>query len=464
MALPRGPSFALGWLLRYLRDPYGVFAALTERFGDPFFMRLPETPGTVATGHPDGVRTIVSSDNRTLVPWRLASTAALLTDASIFLQAGDAHHAVRRMLAPLFAASRHADHCALMKRVVDAQLDRVRPGPLVAHDLAQEITLRVVLGVLFGEPDEACVDRFRDAAGRALDQRGPILLYLPWLRRRSKRWARMFGAMEDLRQLVQRELDARRRREAAAPPAADAAPGDMLGQLLRARRADGSPVPDREIQVHLADLVVAGHETTTVAVAWACYELARHPRVMARLVDELDAHAAAAAPVTCPRTGAVREAPAMAIAALPYLAAVCTETLRVHPPLVFLTRQVARPLTIRDHEVPPGHGVSIAVPLVHRDAEVYGDPHAFRPERFLERSFGPHEYLPFGGGAKRCLGATFAQQELAIILHGLLSRFTVRLRRDRPVRARPRVITVAPEGGVELVLERRARVPAAAAI
>jgi cytochrome P450 len=212
---------------------------------------------------------------------------------------------------------------------------------------------------------------------------------------------------------------------------------------MRVRRPDGTPLPDREICVHLADLVVAGHETTTVAVAWACYELCRHPAVMARVVAELDGSGAGSP------------------AGFPYLVAVCHETLRVHPPLVFLTREVARPLTIRGHEVPVGRGVSIAVPLVHRNPDVYGDPERFRPERFLGRTFGPDEYLPFGGGAKRCLGASFAQQEMAIILAGLLRRFRIRLRRDRPVAPRPRVITVAPAGGVELVLERRSA-PAAA--
>ena len=445
MGLPRGPRFVLGWFLRYARDPYGVFTALVRRYQDPFFVKLPETRGTVVTGHPEGVKAIISADNTTLVPWRLPATAAVLTDDSIFLQAGDRHHATRKMLAPLFHTARHGEHCALMARVVAAELDKVSPGPVVAHDLAHEITLRIILAVLFGAragaaptaADELRTDRFRDAATRALDGRGPTLLYLPWLRRRSGRWARISAAVTEMRALVQVEIDARRAR-------GDSSDGDMLGQLLRVRRPDGTPLPDREIQVHLSDMVVAGHETTTVAVAWACYELCRHPRVMAKVVAELDQ----------PRPGGA--------AGYPYLAAVCNETLRVHPPLVFLTREVARPLRVRDQEVPAGRGVSIALPLVHRNQDVYGDPEVFRPERFLDHTFGPAEYLPFGGGAKRCLGATFAQQEMAIMLAGLLTRFHIRLRRDRPVRPRPRVITVAPVGGVELILERREPRPVAA--
>jgi cytochrome P450 len=215
----------------------------------------------------------------------------------------------------------------------------------------------------------------------------------------------------------------------------------MLAQLLQARRSDGSALDDREIQVHLADMVVAGHETTAVAIAWTCYELCRHPDAMTRLVAEIDASPA-------PRDAA-------SLARLPYLEAVCHESLRLHPPLVFLTREVARPLAIAGHDVSPGLGVSLVLPLIHNDPATYGDPERFRPERFLERSFGPHQFLPFGGGAKRCLGATFAVQEMMIVIAALLSRFHIRLRRDRPVRPRARTITVAPAGGVELVLERR---------
>jgi cytochrome P450 len=227
----------------------------------------------------------------------------------------------------------------------------------------------------------------------------------------------------------------------------------MLAQLMHARRPDGTALTDREIQVHLSDMVVAGHETTTVAIAWACYELCRHPEAMARLVAEIDGH-----PAPC-------DAPALA--KLRYLEAVCNESLRLHPPLVFLTRRVARPLTVHGHDVPPGLGVSLVLPLIHTDPETFPDPLAFRPERFLERGYGPEQFLPFGGGAKRCLGASFAVQEMMIVLGGLLARFRIRLRRDREVRPRARTITVAPAGGVEVVLERRsaerARVSEAAA-
>jgi cytochrome P450 family 110 len=462
MGLPAGPRFVVPWLLRYTVSPYRVWTALVRRYRDPFFVRLPETPGTVATGRPDGARAILSADASTLAPWRIPATEAVMTNDSIFLQAGDAHRATRKLLAPMFQPARHAAHCAVMAQVVASELDALAPGPVVAQQLAQRQTLQIILAVLFGMRGGPRAARFEAAAQLALDDTGPAFLYLRFLRRRGTPFARTLGALEEMRRLVQDELDDRRAGAPATAPANGArcpfarpAPDradphtapigagapDMLDQLMRARRPDGSALSDREIQVHLSDMVVAGHETTTVAIAWTCYELCRHPEVMRRVVAEIDLHPA-------PRDAA-------ALARMRYLEAVCNESLRLHPPLVFLSRTVARPMCVAGHPVPEGMGVSLVLPLIHRDPETFPAPLQFRPERFLERGYRPEQFLPFGGGAKRCLGSSFAVQEMMIVLAGLLSRFRIRLRRDRPVRPRARIITVAPAGGVELILERR---------
>jgi cytochrome P450 len=469
MGLPAGPRFVVPWLLRYTVSPYRVWTALVRRYRDPFLVRLPETPGTVATGRPDGARAILSADASTLAPWRIPATEAMMTNDSIFLQAGDAHRATRKLLAPMFQPARHGAHCAVMAQVVAAELDTLGPGPIVAQQLAQRLTLHIILAVLFSLRDGPRAARFQAAAQLALDDTGPAFLYLRFLRRRGTPFARALGALEEMRRLVQDELDHRRASareiandarsasmpdagcpfaQSAAPERADAHTGpigaggaDMLDQLIRARRPDGSALTDREIQVHLSDMVVAGHETTTVAIAWTCYELCRHPEVMARVVAEID------------RDPAPRDA--AALARMRYLEAVCNESLRLHPPLVFLSRTVARPMCVAGHAVPAGMGVSLVLPLIHRDPETFPEPQQFRPERFLDRGYGPEQFLPFGGGAKRCLGSSFAVQEMMIVLAGLLARFRIRLRRDRPVRPRARIITVAPAGGVELILERR---------
>jgi cytochrome P450 len=445
----------LPWVARYVASPYRMFSALVARYGDPVFLRLPESPGTVMTGHRDGVRAIIGADNQTLVPWRVPATVECLTDDSIFLQAGDAHRAVRKALAPCFQPVRHAHDCATMARVVDAELDAWPSGPVRMQALAQRLTLQVILAALFGAMASARRDAIAVAARRATDDTSPAFVFARALRRWGGRLGR-FGAfervrdsLEEIRVLVQEEVVQRRAADAAGAAGAagaDAERGrapDMLALVMAARRPDGTALSDREIQVHVADLIVAGYETTTVALAWTIDELCRHPAAMARLVAELDAHGA-------PRDPA-------GLARLPYLEAVCCEGLRLHPPLAFLSRRVARPLDVHGYTVPAGVGVSMALPLVHRDPETYDEPDAFRPERFLARGYGPEQFLPFGGGAKRCLGATFAMQELMIIVGGLVARFAIRPGRERAARPRPRLITIEPIGGVPVVLARRPR-------
>jgi cytochrome P450 len=506
MGLPPGPRFVLPWIARYVVSPYRVFSALVGRYGDPVFMKLPDTPGTVATGHPQGVKSIITADAKTLVPWRVPTTVALLTEHSIFLQGGDAHKAVRKVLAPCFSPARHRHDCATMAGVVDAALDELAPGEVEIQPLAHRVTLDIILAALFGLRGGPRGARFHAAALRALDKSSPMFLYA---RSRKGRFARVQAGLEELKTLVQGELEVRRAETAAAaaaaaaaataaaaaaaaaagtataaagcalppdqrtppPPAhaersersersrsapsddaqgeprrsaagVDARPPDMLDLLLRAKHPDGTPLSDREIQVHLSDMIVAGHETTTVAIAWTMYELCRHPGVMARLAADLDTHGP-------PRDLA-------ALGKLPYLEAVCCEALRLHPPLAFLTRQTAKPLDIHGYDVPPGYGVSLVLPLIHTNPTTYTDPQRFRPERFLENTFGPDEFLPFGGGSKRCLGATFALQEMMIVVAGLVSRFRIRLARRWPIRPRARIITIEPVGGVPVVLERRA--------
>jgi cytochrome P450 len=196
---------------------------------------------------------------------------------------------------------------------------------------------------------------------------------------------------------------------------------------------------DGEMRDKLYDMLIAGYETTAVALAWAGYGILRHPRVLARVTDEVDAAGDDLAEID----------------RLPYLEAVIQESLRLHPNFVLLTRKVAKPLELKDHVIAPGMGVSAAIGRAHLRDEAYEEPFAFKPERFLNRSYSPFEYLPFGGNVQRCLGAAFALAQMKIVLATLFRLHRFRLLRD-PVRPIARAATVAPARGVELeVLEVR---------
>lgn len=418
-------------LARYLVDPYGVFGALARRYGDPFLLPVPGSRGTVVTGSPEGVKAILGAGRDQLLPWRTRALDGLVGPRSIFMRAGEQHRAHRRSIAPPFHAARLPGHDALMIAAARGRIEPLRPGPrLSVHELGQRFALDVVLAVLYGDLDPARSDRYHRHT-RGMDEIGPSFLYLGVLRRRwggHGPWARAQDMLSAVREMIQDELDARRAGRRA---------GGLLDHLMTLEEG-GRRLDDAELVGRALDLVIAGHETTAVAIAWAVHELGRNPAALARAQAE----------------AAGWDGVGLDDTALPYLTAVCAETLRVHPPLVFLSKIVARPLELCGHVVPEGVGVSLAVPVVHQREDVFPEPRRFRPERFLGRHYAAHQYLPFGGGGTRCVGAGFAVREVVAALVVLLRtwRFTPVSR--RAVRASPRTITVAPVGGVPVVLSR----------
>lgn len=184
-------------------------------------------------------------------------------------------------------------------------------------------------------------------------------------------------------------------------------------------------------------LLLAGHETVAIALAWAFYWLHRQPEVLQRLRAELRAMGHPPSPD--------------ALVQLPYLRAVCAEALRLYPVVGGITRRLRQPMTLRGYTVPAGIAVGAALPLIHLDPTRYPDPQRFHPERFLERTYSPYEYLPFGGGARRCVGAAFAVAEMKIVLGSLLAQYRFGLAEDTPVTPVPRTFTIGPKGGVRMI-------------
>jgi cytochrome P450 len=234
--------------------------------------------------------------------------------------------------------------------------------------------------------------------------------YPPW-----RRFSRRKQAVEDW---VLAEVRSR--------SAGEARP-DILSLLVAARYDDGSAMSEREVFESMMTLVVAGHETTALALAWAVWLLHRHPDVRARLEEELRG-------VEDPEK----------LAALPFLDAVCQETLRLRPIAPGIVRVLNRPMTIGGWELPAGVGVNPSMIALHRNRELFPDAESFRPERFLERSFAPHEFMPFGAGHRRCLGAAFAMFEMKIVLGTILQRRPLSLADGTEVGMVPRNTVLGP--------------------
>ncbi|HVI02462.1 MAG TPA: cytochrome P450, partial [Enhygromyxa sp.] len=216
---------------------------------------------------------------------------------------------------------------------------------------------------------------------------------------------------------------------------------DILSLMLDARFDDGEPMSDAHIRDELRTLLIAGHETTAITLAWALYDIHRNPEVRERLLAELD--------------GLGPDAEPEAIAKLPYLGAVIDETLRLHPVVEVVFRVLRKPWKFAGYELPAGMTISPAISLVHRRPDIYPEPERYQPERFLDAKPKPHEYLPFGGGNRRCIGAAFSQFESRIAIGTLLRECEFELLESGEPAVERRSVTLGPKSGVRMRMVRR---------
>jgi cytochrome P450 len=217
---------------------------------------------------------------------------------------------------------------------------------------------------------------------------------------------------------------------------------DILSLLISAHDEIGKPMTDAELHDQLITLLLAGQETTASAIAWALYSIHRHPEVSKKLLVELNHLGEAPDPTT--------------IVQLPYLTAVCHETLRLFPVAVLtVPREVKEPVELMGYQLEPEMRLYGCIYLTHQRPDLYPEPKLFKPERFLERQFSPYEFLPFGGGARRCIGEALAQFEMKLVLATMLSRYRLAIADQSPEYPQRRGVTFAPARGVQMVLEEK---------
>jgi cytochrome P450 len=270
-----------------------------------------------------------------------------------------------------------------------------------------------------------------DALGTPLSS---TLLFFPSLRQdwgRFSPWGRFLRIKQQVRQLLYDEI--RERREQA-----DFSRTDILTLLLSARDETGQPMTDEELHDELMTLLVAGHETTASALTWAFYWIHHLPEVHDKLMADLETLG--------------DETDPMAMARLPYLSAICSETLRIYPiaPSTFI-RILKSPMEIGGYQFEAGTALMPSIYLIHQREDIYPEPKRFKPERFLERQYSPYEYFPFGGSNRRCIGAALAQLEMKLVLATIMSRFQLGLTSNRPVKPVRRGLTLAPPAGMQMV-------------
>jgi cytochrome P450 len=316
--------------------------------------------------------------------------------------------------------------------------------PLAALPTMRRITLRVILRTALGLPPGPEMDRFERKIETFLShgrQRYALILMaiIPIQRLSGSRWVPLFRQLSGLDDDLFDFIAARRRGE--RPPSGE----NVLDDLLAARHEDGSALEDQEVRDALITILIAGHDTTALALSWALAEIVPRPEVVDRLADELRQVTGGGPPE------------AEHLSALEFLDAAIRESLRLRPVAPFVVRKTVRSYAVGGREYPPGVVLCPCSYLVHRRVELYPEPDRFRPERFLDRKFGAHEWFPFGGGNRVCLGMPFALYEMKVVLGTLLSQ--VRLARPAGARSRARRygVVLGPDDGARVLIRGSTR-------
>ncbi|MFN8124315.1 MAG: cytochrome P450 [Thermoleophilia bacterium] len=428
---PPGPGLRdVPWLLRTrARDPLALLAGIRRRYGDVAHMSVGGRHA-VLVSDPALATRLLAGHAGDLVKWRLDGNRRVLFGDGLLTSDGELWRRQRRIIQPAFERDRMGAYGEAVVRHAAARAAAWEDGAVV--DVGAEmtaITTTVVGEVMFGMDLSPHTRPIREAVGAVMEffqllqpPFGPIRSRLPGRTRR-----RFLRARDALDGLVARAAAARR--------AGGATGDDMLGRLLAARDEDGRPLPDDLVRDEMLTMLGAGLETTASALAFAWWEVARHPDAAARLAAEADAWDGGPDP-----------------AALPFARAVFEETLRLHPPAWIVSRVAAAPLPVGGWTAPPGTVVIVSPYLMHRDPRRFPDPGRFDPDRPLPAD-GASGFLPFGAGPRKCVGTHLARAEGPLVL-ATIARTTALRPAGRAPRERP-MMTLRPDRGPMMRVERR---------
>ncbi|WP_309891773.1 cytochrome P450 [Archangium sp.] len=437
--LPGGPSSAFWTSIRYATDPVSLYRDLTK-YGDGHTVTMPLQMGPVVVAYsPQAAKDILTADMSTFDLYGPDALAMVFRPRSLVMLTGEAHAKERKLLMPAFSRRAVlAAYAATMKETAIQYASEQAIGkPFVMQKLAQRIMLQVVIRDVFGVTDSAEQDELRLRIRELFEASSPALIFFPALRRPFggfgpyANWQR---ADATLTKLIH-GLIARRRAE---PPGTKL---DVLSLLLSARYDDGTVPSDEVVHDELMALFLAGHAATATTISWVFYWLHRYPETLTRLRQEL---------ATLPL-----DAEPERYTELSYLDAVCNETMRIYPPVADLYRKLKVPLRIGTRTIPAGTGVSVFTTMLHAREDLFPEPMKFRPERFAERSYTPFEFMPYGAGARRCIGASFAHQALQIVVASILRHWELGLESTEETATRQGV-GVGPKKGVPMRILRAA--------
>ncbi|HEY5815906.1 MAG TPA: cytochrome P450 [Solirubrobacterales bacterium] len=428
--LPPGPPLPMPLQTAiWSRQARRMLYACQDRYGDIFTIRLAYEGTWVMLADPEAVKQVFTGDPKVFHAGEGNQIlGTVLGENSILVLDEKPHMSQRKLLLPPFHGERMQAYGETMREIAAEEIAGwPTETPYALRPRMQALTLEVILRTVFGvdKGEVGKLAELREALREFLDLTTNPRLLLPVLLigpDRVRRISAFRRRIERVDELIYREIAARRGAEDLEER------DDVLSLLVGARHEDDSPMSDTEIRDELLTLLVAGHETTATSLSWAVERLCRLPAKLARLREEVEAGSDE------------------------YLTATIQETLRLRPVISIVLRRLTEPVEIGGYELPAGVSVAPSIYLVHRNPEIYPNPQAFEPERFLAEPPGTYTWIPFGGGVRRCLGAAFAQFEMAVVLKELVKRREIRPADPRPERIFRRAITETPRHNAKVVL------------
>lgn len=429
--LPPGPpGGAATNLPAWLLEPLRTLRWCSERYGDVFTLDLGPFGPFVFIADPELIRTIFTGDADVLHAGEPnAVLAPVVGERSVLTSDGPRHLRQRKLLLPPFHGKRLEVYRTWMRARAGEMVSRWPVGkPFATAPFFQRLTLEVIVQLVFGIEDRERRERLLALLPK-LSRAATLIMFVPPLARDlgpgspGRRFVRLRDQVDAL---IMAELAERRR------AGEETSREDILSLLLAARDEDGKALTDSELRDELMTLLFAGHETTATALAWTLDLVLHHSDVHNRLVTSLiDGDSS-------------------------YLDAVIKEVHRVRPTVPNVVRRLAEPFDLGSWQLPEGAVVSPAIYLVHRRSDLYPEPSSFRPERFLDGKAPSYTWLPFGGGVRRCIGASFATLEMEEVLGAVFTGLKLRTADPaRPERPKRQTVTSVPARGTRVLVEAR---------
>jgi cytochrome P450 family 135 len=428
-------------MVKWMARPAALLEGSRERYGDLWTLQLMGNTTFVFVSDPKLIEEVFTADPDVLragaAHQRIGT--ALLGEGSLLLLDEPEHMEIKGLVSPPFHGENLKRYHEGITRIAEQEIaEWPLHEPLALLPRMQAIALNVIMTTVFGGTEGADLENLRDRIRDLLEfAASPLRMgQLHLAHRRDKGYPKSFVQVRDALDAAIYDVIGRIRNDPRLEER-----DDVLSVLIQARREDGSPLTDSELRDQLVTLMMQGHTSTATALAWALERLTRHPEVFDRLRDELQSNGEE------------------------YLDAVVKESLRVRPPLPIAgAREVSRPFELGGYEIPTDTLVTVCIWLLHQNADLYPEPHRFRPERFLEQPAGKYTWIPFGGGLRSCIGGSFALTQMKVVLRTLALQTRLEPADPADEKIQRRGVGFSPARGAEVVVKERVRAGGAASV